>query len=159
LFFDSLLGQITAFSTLATAVFMYIQLSRTALGFTAYAYPASSDMTVPRELQRNPKIFLLYISFTDVPYPLTLRTVEVTGAKIPHDLCDEAGSFTGASLLDPKFLFGSAPLSIPLSPKSEKLESIWFPIELLNTDAPLVEVEIRYGLFRRASRKVLCKQR
>lgn len=159
MFFDSLLGQITAFSALATAVFMYIQISRNALDFTAYAYAASGDTIVPLELQRNPKIFLLFIDFTDVPYPLTLRTIEVAGAKIPHDLCDEAGSFVGVSLLSPKFLFGSAPLPMHLSPKTEKPESIWFPIELLSTDDPLVEVEIRYGRFRRASRKVLCKQR
>lgn len=159
MFFDSLLGQITAFSALATAVFMYIQISRNALYFTAYAYPASGDMTVPLELQRNPKIFLLFIDFTDVPYPMTLRTIEVTGAKIPHDLCDEAGSFVGVSLLSPKFLFGCAPLPMSLSPGAEGPKTIWLPIELLSENSPVVEVEIRYGRFRRASRKVLCKQR
>lgn len=138
---------------------MFIQLSRNSLGFSANAYAASNDSTCPRELQQDPHIFILEIEFTDVPYPLILRSLEVIGAKIPHDLCDAAGSFTGVSLIDPKFLFGKAPLPMSLSPKAEKPELIWFPIELLNTNAPLVEVEIRYGLFRRSSRKVLCKQR
>ena len=156
--FDSnfLFGALTALGALATALFTGIPLARGSLAFTAHACPASAEPACPCKLQQNHRIFLLYITFSYVPYPVRLHSIEVTGAKIPHDLCDEAGSFTGVSLLDPKFRFGAATLPIPLNP-NEKALTIWLPIELLNPDSPIVDVVVRYSWIRRTSRRVLCK--
>ena len=155
---DFLLGALTTLGALATALFTGIPLARGSLAFTACAFPASTEPACPRELQQNPRIFLLHITFSYVPYPVQLHSIKVVGARIPHDLCDEAGCFTGVSLLNPKFRFGAAPLPIPLSPNEKDLE-IWLPIELLNPDSPLVDVVVRYSWIRRTSRRVLCKHR
>lgn len=144
---DFLLTIVTAVSTFMTAFLMYRAV---VLRITAKAAFSGFD------LESQKPIFWLTVNFTDTTCPVEAKSIEVTGAKIPEVLCNAAGEF----ICDPdnpgKYVFGKIPLRMGLA-QSNIPCLIAFPIILLNPHSPIVEVEVRYNLFRRARARALCE--